>query len=160
MIIIGIDPGTKGGITVLSQDKRVISNLRFSKCTTADVANHLKATITAYDEHPAHAYLERVSAMPHQGVVSTFKFGESFGIIQGILTALNVPCELVTPRSWQKHFGVQSAKSLGLSKTKHKQKLKGLAQQKFPNETIVLENCDAYLIALYGLDQELTYNYA
>ena len=59
---------------------------------------------------PTHAVIERVSSMPKQGVASTFKFGVAYGIIQGVVGALNIPVQFVTPTKWKKHFGLSADK--------------------------------------------------
>lgn len=50
--------------------------------------------------------IESVHSMPEQGVSSTFDFGMNFGIWLGIIAALNIPMELVTPQEWKKHYGL------------------------------------------------------
>ena len=40
-----------------------------------------------------------------------FNFGMNFGWIQGVLDALNIPYELVSPQKWKKEFGLTSDKS-------------------------------------------------
>lgn len=55
--------------------------------------------------------LERVGAMPKQGVNSMFHFGENYGFIQGLLTAYSIPYELVTPQKWKKEFQITGDKN-------------------------------------------------
>jgi hypothetical protein len=59
---------------------------------------------------PDVAVIERVAAMPRQGVSSTFKFGTAFGIIQGVIAALEIPVHFVTPSKWKKYFGLSADK--------------------------------------------------
>jgi len=59
--------------------------------------------------------LEHVSAMPKQGVTSTFNFGVNFGWIQGILDAFGVPYELVRPQKWKKEFSVTANKNSSIA---------------------------------------------
>ena len=54
----------------------------------------------------ATAVLEAVSAMPGQGVSSTFHFGESVGVVLGVLGALQIPVRMVTPAKWKKAAGL------------------------------------------------------
>jgi len=61
---------------------------------------------------PNLAVLERVGAMPGQGVSSMFKFGQAFGTVQGILAALKVPTHLVAPVTWKRHFRLPADKEL------------------------------------------------
>ena len=59
---------------------------------------------------PARAYVEKVGAMPGQGVTSMFHFGKSAGFIEGVLNAFRIPFSLVTPQKWKKEFGLHSDK--------------------------------------------------
>jgi hypothetical protein len=59
---------------------------------------------------PDAAVIERVSAMPRQGVSSTFKFGTAYGILQGVVAALEIPVHFVMPGRWKKHFGLSAEK--------------------------------------------------
>lgn len=102
MIYIGIDPGKDGamalltdkGVTIIPFDERgyeiALANIRGSD---------------------ALCCLERVGAMPKQGVTSMFKFGENFGFIRGLLQANGIPYELVTPQKWKKEFGATDKNS-------------------------------------------------
>lgn len=140
---IGVDPGTKGGITVLNDNGEVIDSIRLKKPTDSDV----NAFLSKYSEG-SYCVLEKVGAYPGQGVSSTFKFGESYGKAQGMLVAHSIPFELCTPQRWQKALSIKS-KQKNETGTLWKNRLKGEAQRLFPNEKIVLENADSYLIAEY-----------
>jgi crossover junction endodeoxyribonuclease RuvC len=59
---------------------------------------------------PEHAFVEQVGAMPEQGVSSVFAFGECFGAILGVLTALQIPLSLVPPATWKRVLGVPKSK--------------------------------------------------
>ena len=50
--------------------------------------------------------IEQVSAMPGQGVTSMFNFGQSFGILKGICSAMQLPMYFVRPAKWKKYFGL------------------------------------------------------
>jgi len=139
MNIIGIDPGQKGAAVLIRQDGS-IDIAQFSKMTEADIAD----TLREWDDRDTHpfAYIERVHAMPKQGVSSTFKFGTNYGFLIGCLTALKIPFEFVTPNTWQKFLSCQSKGNKNVTKQK--------AQQLFPHEKIIHEIADALLIAEYG----------
>ncbi len=151
-IIIAVDPGTKGGICIMKQD--TITLLALSKLTWPDVAAHIFSTISYSGEFTfkAKAYIEDVHAMPKQGVTSTFKFGEAYGKLQGILTAYSIPFERVRPQVWQKAIGFKSKK--GATKTEHKRGLKELAQELYPQQKLTNEVADALLIAEYARRKE------
>ena len=105
MICIGIDPGVSGALAVLREG-------RDAQVVTWDPEAYkdaLRAVSVAGE--CAVACLEKVSAMPKQGVTSMFNFGENFGYIRGLLEANGIPYELVTPKKWQKEFSVTDKNS-------------------------------------------------
>lgn len=105
MIYIGIDPGVSGALAVLREGRE-------AQVVTWDPESYkdaLRAVSVAGEW--AVACLEKVSAMPKQGVTSMFNFGENFGYIRGLLEANGIPYELVTPKKWQKEFSVTDKNS-------------------------------------------------
>lgn len=99
---LGIDPGKTGAVTLLHKDKfdglALLNILDWSDVT--DIACAVRAWKNTYDIKLA--VLEKVHAMPKQGVTSTFSLGENFGSWQGILSSCGIPYELVTPQKWQR----------------------------------------------------------
>jgi crossover junction endodeoxyribonuclease RuvC len=107
--ICGIDPGLSGGVAfffpaapdrVLAEDIPVVAG-------ELDCATLARRIIQM---RPDVAIVERVSAMPGQGVSSTFKFGRAFGSILGVLAALEIRTVLVAPAVWKKHFRIDADK--------------------------------------------------
>lgn len=120
MIALGIDPGASGCIATVGP-QGPIEWLPLAKASPRDVWEWL-------DEHArdvTFAELEKVSAMPKQGVSSTFKFGTSFGLLHGMLVATGVPYELVLPRKWQGDMGCLSRGD--------KRVTRSAAQRRFPD---------------------------
>ena len=97
MTYIGIDPGKDGALATISESGEVAA-VSFDPET-------YKSALRAVSG-PAIVCLERVSAMPGQGVTSMFSFGQNFGYIQGLLEAFEIPYELVRPQKWKKAFGI------------------------------------------------------
>ena len=100
--IAGIDPGLDGGLAVIDVD-----GPRPAVMPVATVGNKReideRALMSWFIEHrPAHIFIERVQAMPKQGVVSMFNFGVGWGIVRGICTGMGISYELVRPQEWQK----------------------------------------------------------
>lgn len=149
-LIIGIDPGQAGGIAVIYPD----GSLDVVKMpqTEHDISNHIKEIKdkVEMEGYSVSGYLEKVWAMRGQGVSSMFKFGYNYGIIRMAMIANGLPFEDITAQSWQKALGVTKSDS----KTQHKNKLKGLAQQLYPDTKMTLAIADAVLIAHYGLKQQ------
>ena len=113
MIIIGIDPGVSGAISVL-ENKKVIDVFNMptmidgkknkKQVNGAQVANIIKDRLVHNKE--MIIVVEHVNAMPGQGVTSMFNFGQSFGVIKGICSALKLPIYFVRPTKWKKHFNL------------------------------------------------------
>lgn len=138
MLIIGIDPGKSGGIAVIGESGSVETHKL--KETEAD-ASHFLSRFDSSSCNP-FAYLERVHSMPGQGVASSFKFGQSYGFLRGLLVGIGIPFEEVTPQKWQKAMGCMSGGDKNVTK--------GRAQQLFPGVKVTHAIADAILIAEYG----------
>ena len=148
VIYLGWDPGTKGAIAAVTEKLEPIDCIRFQQSTIPEIVEWIEG-LGGNSEVPAdfrlRAMIERVASRPGQGVSSTFKFGATYGIAQGVLTALHVPWQLVQPKKWQEGLGVA-----GLEPKERKKALKGVAQQIYPDQPIVAENADAWLIARHA----------
>jgi crossover junction endodeoxyribonuclease RuvC len=99
----GIDPGFSGAIAIINDKHRVIECWDMpihtvGKQKSIDI-HRLKGMLTTYPL--AHITIERAQAMPKQGVVSMFRYGESYGIIQGVCH-MDVPRTYVRPADWKK----------------------------------------------------------
>lgn len=89
----------------------------------------------------AKALLEKVHAMPGQGVTSMFTFGKGYGFLRGCLSSGGIPFDDVTPQAWQKALGCLTKGDKNVSKAK--------AQQLFPHLKITHATADALLIGEY-----------
>lgn len=107
-MIIGIDPGCSGAIAVLDENGGHIAHMLMPTMKAGKGNRVNGAALAAFlREHvECHAYLEKVGAMPGQGVTSTFTFGHAAGVAEGILQGLGIPYTLVTPQSWKKTAGL------------------------------------------------------
>lgn len=105
MISIGIDPGKSGGYAVLNEGRIVIAK-------AWDDTEFISAMQYVADQPVStiRVALEKVNAMPHQGVTSMFNFGVSYGFIRGVLQAYGIPYQLVPPGVWKREFGLSSDK--------------------------------------------------
>lgn len=93
--------------------------------------------------------LEHVGAMPGQGTVSMFHFGENFGWIQGVLSALGIPFELVRPQRWKREFGCTGDKNTSVqvaSRLFPGVDLRRTPKCKSPHDGV----CEALLMAEYA----------
>ena len=111
-IILGFDPGQTGAIAAFDGerieaviDMPTMTRLH-GKGNQVDPYTLATALIDLCAGREATAVLEAVSAMPGQGVTSTFHFGESVGVVLGVLGALQIPVRMVTPAKWKKAAGL------------------------------------------------------
>ena len=115
MMIIGIDPGISGSICFF-QDGKILDVIEMPIMTEgkknkkqvngAQVYNEILKKIDKIEKHNVRVVIEQVSAMPGQGVTSMFNFGQSFGILKGICSAMQIPLYYVRPAKWKKYFGL------------------------------------------------------
>ena len=115
MLIIGIDPGISGSICFLDNGKildviemPIIPDGKKNKkqVNGSQVYNEVIKRIKQYEKNQIRVVIEHVSAMPGQGVTSMFNFGQSFGILKGICTAMQLPMYFVRPAKWKKYFNL------------------------------------------------------
>tara|TARA_Y100000590_G_scaffold14188_1_gene17054 strand:- start:369 stop:848 length:480 start_codon:yes stop_codon:yes gene_type:complete len=159
MIIFGIDPGVSGAISIL-ENKKVIEVFDMptmidgkknkKQVNGAQVTNIIKEQLKENEE--IIVVVEHVNAMPGQGVTSMFNFGQSFGVIKGICSALNLPIYFVRPTKWKKYFNLIKTNK-DASRTKAIEaypEISGkLSRKKDSNKA------DAILIARYYNDTQL-----
>tara|TARA_B100001057_G_scaffold473873_1_gene538819 strand:+ start:59 stop:553 length:495 start_codon:yes stop_codon:yes gene_type:complete len=115
MFIIGIDPGISGSICFL-QDGKIIDVIEMPTMTDgkknkrqvngSQIFNEICERIKKTDTRNIRVIIEQVSAMPGQGVTSMFNFGQSFGILKGICSAMQLPMYFVRPAKWKKYFNL------------------------------------------------------
>lgn len=117
MIFIGIDPGLNGAIAFLNVEKGHLSvvdmptfEVKRNNKLKREVSPHGIADVLSLSQKISGVVLERVGAMPGQGVTSVFSFGRSVGVIEGVLAAEHIPVSIVTPQAWQKAAGVRGGK--------------------------------------------------
>ena len=115
MLIIGIDPGIKGAICILKDGKILdvfdmpimpVGKKNKSQVNGSQIYNEIQKAIIDEDKKDIKVVIEQVSAMPGQGVTSMFNFGQSFGILKGICSAMHLPVYYVRPAKWKKYFNL------------------------------------------------------
>lgn len=142
MMYVGVDPGKKGAFAIISDDDKAHVDIwdeeRFIYC------------MKRVSDRRVVAAVEKVGAMPGQGVTSMFSFGQSYGFIMGVLRALGISYQLVPPAVWKREFGLLRADKQASIET---------CKQLFPGVSLLPgEQCrkdsdgmaEALLIALYA----------
>lgn len=160
MIVIGIDGGLKGGIVALyghSVQRWVMPTVGTGqRVYDLRALTLILSCCCSHDSPRPFAFIERAQAMPKQGVSSSFKIGFGFGALQGVVTALDIPYEVVSPQTWQRTM----FEGINRSDTKAASVL--VAQRQQPTidwrATPRCKNAhdgltDAYCIAAWGMRQ-------
>ena len=76
----------------------------------AQIYNEIYTRIKNFEKKNIKVVIEQVSAMPGQGVTSMFNFGQSFGVLKGICSAMQLPMYFVRPAKWKKHYNLINSK--------------------------------------------------
>lgn len=162
MIFIGIDPGLDGGIALIKEGKdNEVLELKTFRMPT--IKNPKNKTGKLYDipevnsifkdcSNHSFATLEKINPMPKQGVTSMFSMGQGYGILLGLLTANNIPHQLIQPRVWQRSmFG-------SINKKNTKEASIHACKMNYPKINLIPDGCkkphhgiaDALLMAEYA----------
>ena len=115
MLIIGIDPGISGSICFFENGK-VIDLVEMpsmaegkknkKQVNGSQIYNEIYSRINKINKRDVKVVIENVSAMPGQGVTSMFNFGQSFGVLKGICSAMQLSVYFVRPAKWKKYFNL------------------------------------------------------
>ena len=164
MLIIGIDPGISGAICFFDNGKILdvieMPTMNEGKknkrqVNGAQIYNEISKRINKTHNDDVRVVVEQVSAMPGQGVTSMFNFGQSFGIIKGICSAMQLSLYFVRPAKWKKYFNLINSEkdasrtraieifpyfSSQLSKKKDSNKADAILIASFYHETYKKEN--------------------
>ena len=115
MLIIGIDPGISGSICffengnildVIEMPTMTEGKKNKKQVNGSQIYNEIFKRINKMKKNDVRVIVEQVSAMPGQGVTSMFNFGQSFGILKGICSAMQLPIYFVRPAKWKKYFNL------------------------------------------------------
>jgi crossover junction endodeoxyribonuclease RuvC len=164
MLIIGIDPGLSGSICFF-KDGKIIDVIEMPTMTEgkknkkqvngAQIYNEISKRVIDMESQNVRVVIEQVSAMPGQGVTSMFNFGQSFGILKGICSAMRLSMHFVRPAKWKKYFNLINSEkdasrtraieifpyfSSQLSKKKDSNKADAILIASFYHETYKIED--------------------
>ena len=115
MLIIGIDPGISGSIcffqdgtikNVVEMPTMIEGKKNKKQVNGSQIFNEISEKIKNIDKKNIKVVIEHVTAMPGQGVTSMFNFGQSFGILKGICSAMQLSVYFVRPAKWKKYFNL------------------------------------------------------
>lgn len=153
MRVLGVDPGLDGalGLVETSLDVVLARDMPVAKSGTGQRREVVPTLIAELVRvwNPQVAFVEKVHAMPKQGVSSVFTFGLGYGVLLGVLSALEVPIVLVTPRTWKTALGLNADKAGS----------RAMAMRMFPRDARLFQRAgddgraEAVLIAWWGSRQ-------
>lgn len=116
-LILGVDPGLSGALALYDVRGQAVAEIIDMPTIEAGTGSKrvvdeaaLAVWVDSHAKRIKHAFVEKVGAMPGQGVTSMFSFGCSYGILRGIIAANMIPMTFVTPQKWKKALGVPAAK--------------------------------------------------
>jgi len=141
VLFMGIDPGYSGATSVITKERKVVASNGHKKNTPIDLAEFFDE-VSQFPNAIVLAVIERVHSMPKQGVASSFKFGEQYGMMQGFLYACKIPFEFVTPHKWQTDMKCRTNGDKNVTKD--------FAQRTFPGVKITHANADSLLLSEYA----------
>lgn len=142
-LYVGIDPGEKGAIAAIKENHELVGSLLFEHMNDPySISEWLRTLSRDYEVAVA---LEKVGAMPGQGVVSMFNFGRNVGGWEWLLQVLQLPVVRPRPQEWQE--------ALGIALPKKPRAAKGAAK-KLSKEEKAQRKKDAKIRALRHVQKE------
>lgn len=159
MIAIGIDPGLVGALAAVSgQNLLWVIDMPVEPTGSSGSSKRRVAAGALAEElrrfraqHPDDllAVIEKVASSPQMGVASAFAFGDTAGVLRGVLQTLGIRIEYVRPQSWKQALRVGRDKAV----------CRTLAAQRWPDHAALFARqrddgrAEAALIAQYGWDR-------
>lgn len=154
-LVLGVDPGQSGAVAALADgnfagfiDMPVSPRKAGGFIIAAPLLwSAMRDLIRLHPGAYLLAVLEGVNAMPDQGVTGAFRFGQSDGIIRGVIGSHALPMIEVAPVRWKRALGLTG---------QPKDVARTLAIQRFPAAAEKLQRkkdvgrADALLIALWA----------
>ena len=128
MIFIGVDPGKSGAMAFIYKDDNIVTVSAIAYDKDAYLEAIKKMTNSGL---PIKCCIERVNAMPGQGVTSMFNFGLNYGWLLGILEANEIPYETVLPKKWKAEFGLTGDKANSIE----------VCKRMFPKVSLLRNEC-------------------
>ena len=126
MLILGIDPGSSGGLAIVESKTNSLpkiiwaSKMPIVNIYSKKIIDVMKVSSILKEYAIDVTIIEKVHAMPRQGVTSSFQFGRSFGGIEALSYIYTKRVDYIAPAVWKKYLGLGSSKkdSLDLARLK------------------------------------------
>ena len=153
-VVLGVDPGIRGGLAIVRLYESGPYLVDAIDVPVVGAGAKERVDVIALqqwllDHGPYRAFVERAGVMPKQGISSGFKFGRATGALEAIITACNIPLEIIEPSLWKRALRLRG---------KDKEGARQYALQLFPHAHHLLkrkldhQRAEAALIAYVGLN--------
>lgn len=154
--VIGVDPGSAGGIAVFIPGNNV-KTVKMPK-NIADLRDFLGYYATNF--HPI-VFIEKLSVRPDDVAVEGNKMGKLYRIqkmmanyehLKAIIETAEIPYVMVHPGKWSSYLKLRQIKREGPkeTKTERKNRYKEFAAKQYPGVKVTLWNADALNIMHFG----------
>lgn len=164
MLFVGIDPGFSGALAAYDADARRLVAVLDMPCVQVVRGGKKKPEINPHavaefirTHNAGEAFIEQVQARPGQNVSAMFRFGEGYGLVQGVCAVMNLPLTKVAPQTWIKALSVPATpKQDRKSENDRKDASRARAMELFPEHAKLFARkaddgrAEASLIALFG----------
>jgi crossover junction endodeoxyribonuclease RuvC len=151
MYYVGIDPGKHGGLALLDNEQ-IISVMPMPLAgKDIDLTAITDWLLKPIGADSCEVWIEKVNAMPGQGVVSMFNFGYSVGAMHGIFAALHIPRYVVTPQAWKSEILAGTAKDKVAAIDWCRRTYPAISLMSLGARTPHSGMADALCIAVYGM---------
>ena len=105
-MILGIDPGKQGAFVLMDMEGGIVWCVDMPE-DDIEKDRIISSAIPSYIGNSTIVWIEKVHSMPNDGVASAFKFGENYGMLQGMLIANEFSINYVEPKVWQRAAGIR-----------------------------------------------------
>lgn len=155
-VVMGIDTGLSGGLALVDKEGAICALSATPVAGNLLDIYQLRMLLSQWKQNFSitMAFLEQAGSRPHQGVVSVFKFGRTYGATEAVLACEGIPYTIINPRKWTK---IMFAGLEGSFEGKERSVI--AAKRLYPNQTFLstLRSrvphtglVDAVLIGRYG----------
>lgn len=147
-IFFGIDPGKNGAIAAINSKGQPLDAALFKAADTdGRIALIVADFLAEFATCNQFIMIEKVGAMPGQGVVSMFSFGRAYGEAWAGALLSKAMLASVTPAVWQHALALPKRADSGAA---HKRVLRQLADARFGRNALIgAATADAFWLAEY-----------
>ena len=150
---MGIDPGKKGAIVEKGKMKIYKMPVKKNEYDYKEIVRIIS------EERPNLIIIEKQHAMPGQGVVSMFTTGFGFGMLIGVVNALQIDYKIIMAKTWQRFYGIKGNKKEDVKEQSFQVASSSLLSKHIPDPCVFLNRngnpkdgyTDAVLITFFGM---------